>query len=300
MNLTHVLAFHRVATAGGFTAAALASGLSQPTLSSQVRSLERHIGQSLFERAGRRIRLTPAGERLYEATRRLAVAMDEIDGLIASTSREARGTLRVSADSAIHVLPVLAHLKQRSRAFRFAIRISNSAEVIAQVLTDAADVGVTARATDDPRLFAMKIRDDRLLVMVAADDSLAGRRRLRLRELAGRDLVVRERGSITREVADAVLARSGIAKGNVFEVATREAVREAVAAGIGYGLAFASEIGQDPRLRALGIADADVSVAEFAICRAERRGAGRVARFLEAAGRLAADSGWLAGPNAAR
>ena len=64
MNLNHVLAFHRVAAAGGFTVAARLSGLSQPTLSAQVRSLERTMGTQLFKRAGRGIRLTPAGEAL--------------------------------------------------------------------------------------------------------------------------------------------------------------------------------------------------------------------------------------------
>lgn len=293
MNLTHVLAFHRVATAGSFTAAAKLGGLSQPTLSAQVRSLETMVGAALFERSGRSIHLTPAGARLFEVTRRLGAAIDDVEAVISGARRDMRGSLRVSADSAIHVLPILARLKQQSTAFRFSLRISNSADVIAQVLTDTADVGVTARATGDPRLTSTKIRDDRLVVMVTTDDPLGGRRRLRLEDLDGRDLVVRERGSITREVAETVLARSGIRTGGVFDVATREAVREAVAAGFGYGLVFASEAGPDTRLAAIEIADADVSVAEFAICRSERRRLGLIARFLDMAGRYADESGWL-------
>lgn len=294
MNLTHVLAFHRVATAGGFTSAASLCGISQPTLSAQVRQLERETGHALFERGGRRIRLTPAGERLYEATRRLAAALDEVEAVIAGARKAARGSLRVAADSANHVLPVLARLKQSAGGLKFSIRISNSAEVIQQILTDAADVGVTARATADPRLHAVRIRDDRLVVTVAASDPLAGRRRIRLEDLEGRDLVVRETGSITREVSDRALANAGLVKGQILEVATREAVREAVAAGFGYGLVFASEAGPDARIAAIPIAGANVAVAEFAICRAERRGLGMVARFLDAAHKVAADSGWLA------
>lgn len=294
MNLTHVLAFHRVATAGGFTAAANLSGVSQPTLSAQVRALEQTMGGPLFERSGRRIRLTPRGEHLLEATRRLGLALDEVEAIVSGARQETRGTLRVTADSAIHVLPVLARLKLQSSAFRFSLTIANSAEVIAAVLAEAADVGVTARPTSDDRLFSMKLRDDRLVVMVEAGDPLAGRRKIRLTDLAGRDLVVRERGSITREAAERVIDHAGIKIGNVFDVATREAVREAVAAGFGYGLVFSSETGADRRLAAVEIADADTTVSEFAICRAERRRLGLVSRFLDAAGRLAADSGWLA------
>lgn len=291
--LTQILAFHRVAAAGSFTAAANLGGVSQPTLSAHVRALEQAVGKSLFERRGRRIRLTPTGERLFESTQRLATALDEVEALIASTGRSARGTLRVSADSANHVLPVLAALKQRSSAFHFSLQISNSAEVIAQVLTDATDVAVTARPVDDPRLFAMRLRDDRLTLIVASGDPMATRRDASLADLAGRDLVLRERGSITREAAEAALLQAGVTTGAVFEVESREAVRETVAAGFGIGLVFASETGVDPRIVSLPLGDAGVAVSEYAICRAERRRIGLVARFLDTAQRVAVNEGWL-------
>ena len=69
---------------------------------------------------------------------------------------------------------------------------------------------------------------------------------------------------------------------------------EAVAAGFGIGLAFESEVGRDPRLAAVRIQDADVAVAEYAICKSERRSLGSVAKFLETANRLAVRNGWLA------
>ena len=70
---------------------------------------------------------------------------------------------------------------------------------------------------------------------------------------------------------------------------------EAVAAGFGVGLAFASEVGRDPRLIAIPIHGADLAVAEYAICLAERRRLGPVAQFLETARWLAQRNGWLAG-----
>jgi DNA-binding transcriptional LysR family regulator len=180
-----------------------------------------------------------------------------------------------------------------SSVFSFSIRIDNSAEVIEHVLDDEADVGVMARPTTDPRLFAVKIRQDRLVLLVGAKDDLARRKSVRMIDLVGRDLVVREKGSITREVLEGRLDRERIATGQVFDVATREAVREAVAAGFGIGVVFASEAGKDARLRTLAINDADVSVAEYAICRIERRNLELVTRFLDTAQQLAFRSGWL-------
>ncbi len=292
MNLTLVLAFHKVATAGSFTHAARMSGVSQPTLSAQVRALERSIGKRLFERGGRRIRLTGPGEELFVATSRLADAAASVETALAGAGNS-RGALRVSADSAVHVIPILASLKRAMGDFSFSIRIDNSAEVTAHVLADETDVGVMARATTDPRLFAMKIRHDRLVLQVGRRDAWAPRKRIKLMELSHRDLVVREKGSITREVIEQRLQTAGIQLGQVFDVATREAVREAVAAGFGVGVIFASEAGNDPRLATLAIQGADMSVAEYAICRAERRRVPLINQFFDAAQRLASQHRWL-------
>ena len=293
MNLTHVLAFHRVATAGSFTIASRLAGVSQPTLSAQVRALEQSTGVALFERGGRGVRLTAAGEQLLAATRKLAEAMDEVGRLLTTNRAPARGHLRIAADSAVHVLPILAELKKTTTSLSFTLHIDNSAAVTSRVLSGAADVGVMARSTTDQRLFSMMIRQDRLVLLVSRKDPLSRRKRVRLTDLADRDLVVRERGSITREVAEARLASAGIRTGQVFDVGTREAVAEAVAAGFGIGLAFASEVGRDPRLAAIRIHDADVAVAEYAICLSERRNLGTVAKFFETAHHLAIRNGWL-------
>lgn len=114
MNLTHVLAFHRVATAGSFTRAARLAGLSQPTLSAQVRALERTIGTALFERAGGRLRLTAAGESLLRATVQLDAAISEVEAVLANDRIDLKGGLRIAADSAVHVFPILSEMKRRA------------------------------------------------------------------------------------------------------------------------------------------------------------------------------------------
>ena len=293
MNLTHILAFHRVAAAGSFTHAARLSGVSQPTLSGQVRDLEKLIGRRLFERTGRRVRLTETGAALFASTTRLSDAIAAVERTLDGSHAGKAGALRVSADSAIHVLPVLGLMKRSSGELNFTLRISNSSEVTAQVINEEADIGVMARPTTDPRLSSAKIRQDRLVLLVSQKDQLAARKRVRLSDFGGRDLVVREKGSITREVIEQQLEAAGIRPGQVFDVATREAVREAVAAGFGAGVVFASEVGTDSRLATLAIQGADLTVAEYAICRIERRRVPLIAQFFDAASRLAVQNNWL-------
>ena len=296
MNIGPVLAFHRVATAGSFTEAARLSGMSQSTLSAQVRALERDTGRTLFERVGRRIRLTAAGERLLLVTLDLDQALSRVEAALARDRTGGLRDLKIAADSAVHIFPVLAALKRQREGLKFSLRIDNSARVIAAVLGGDADIGVMAQPVSDARLYAMKIREDRLVALVAADDAFAQWPAITLADLSGRDVIVREPGSITREVAQSRMAAANVKPLQMLDVATREAVAEAVAAGFGVGLVFASEAGNDARIRSIPIADADVSVAEYVVCRAERRRLDLIAMYLDLARRIAVERAWIAAP----
>lgn len=286
--MTELRAFHLVAEAGSFSLAARTAGLSQPTLSAQVRALEASYAVHLFDRRGRGVRMTPTGQSLFALTTRLIAAEEEARALLTGGRALTRGHLRVSADSAYHVMPILAELKRLHPGLTFTLKIDNSAVVLDQLTEHGADVAVMAKMTSDPRIYSMKLREDRLIIFVPRGHAWARRRRIRLPELAGRDIVVRERGSITREVFEAKLAQAGITSGALIEVQTREAVREAVAAGFGVGVVFDSEFGTDARFHALEVSDSDLSVGEYVVCLQERRPLAVVRAFLNIARDIAA------------
>lgn len=283
MSFSLLRAFHHVATAGGFTRAAREAGLSQPTLSAQVRKLEALHGVSLFNRRGRQVQLTPLGQNLLEVTARLFAAREEADALLAGARALKRGHLRIAADSATHVMPLLARLKRQHGAVTFTLRIDNSSNVLAQVLAYDADIGVTARRSPDPRLHSVPLKEDRLVLFVPKGHGWARRRRARVEEIGERDVVIREPGSVTREVFEARLAEAGVKPASLIEVQTREAVREAVMAGFGLGIVFASEGGSDPSIHTLEIDGVDFSVAEYVVCLDEHRRLPLVRAFLAAA-----------------
>jgi LysR family transcriptional regulator, low CO2-responsive transcriptional regulator len=295
MNLTQLRAFHLVAMAGSFSLAARAHGLAQPTLSAQVKALEGAFGVSLFDRKRRGAQLTPLGHSLHQITTALFQCEEQARDLLAGARRVTRGHLRVSADSAHHVMPVLAAMRDRHRGLTFQMRIDNSATVLSQVLAFEADVAVTALPTSDPRVTAQPLRLDRLVLFVPAAHPWAERGVVSSAQIDGCDLVIRERGSITREVFEARLAADGVRPGALFEVQTREAVREAVGAGFGVGVVFESEFGADPRFRALSLEGHGLEVGEYVVCLAERRKLALVSAFFDAASALAAQEGWLAG-----
>jgi aminoethylphosphonate catabolism LysR family transcriptional regulator len=286
MTPSQLRAFHLVAESGSFSAAARQSGLSQPNLSGQVTALERAYGVRLFDRRGRSVLPTETGRQLHGVTTRLFALQDEAQALLEGEQTLTRGHLRIAADSAHHVVPIMAALKKRA-SLTFALAIDNSAIVLERLLRHEADVAVMAKSVSDPRLHALRLRSDRLVLFVPARHALAARRRVPLSALGEQELVLRERGSITREVLEQAMAAADIRPSAIVEVQTREGVREAVAAGFGIGAVFESELGDDRRFRPVAVADADLGVAEYAVCLQERRRVALVRAFMDEALRLA-------------
>ena len=99
--------------------------------------------------------------------------------------------------------------------------------------------------------------------------------------------MLRERGSITREVLEQAMAAADIRPRAIVDVETREGVREAVAAGFGIGAVFASELGEDRRFRPSPSPIPISRVAEYAVCLQERRRIALVRAFMDEAARLA-------------
>jgi aminoethylphosphonate catabolism LysR family transcriptional regulator len=281
ISYSGLAAFHAVAEAESFTGAARARHVSQPTLSTQVRSLEESYGVRLFDRIGRQTRLTPLGQNLFVITSRLFAAQDEAQALLAGTRTLQRGHLRIAADSATHVMASLARMRAKYPGLTFSLTIGNSSEVVSQIMDFAADVAITARPISDPQIHVVKLRSDVLVAFVASDHRLAAHRSIPIEAFSGEDVVLRERGSITREVFETRLSGAGIRPANLLEVQSREAVREAVAAGFGIGITFDSEFRADSQLTRLKVTGADLAVGEYAVCRTERRRLPLVRSFFE-------------------
>ena len=287
MNHAQLRAFYAVAREGGFTAAARAFNLTQPTLSGQVKALEETYGVRLFERRGRRVETTPLGEELLDLARRIFDLEDQAGDMLAAARDLGHGWLRVGADGPYHVIPALAAFNQRYPGLKVSLKVGNSEEVLRDLLDYACDVAVLANLQEDPRLFALPFRRDSLMVFVAKDHPLAGHARIGLKDLDGQPMVMREVGSATRRIFEDALHQSGVEVGAVMEMDGREAVREAVAAGLGLGVVSEAEYVADDRLKALGLNGAKLSMAEYVVCLAERRKLRIVSAFFELAGKLA-------------
>jgi aminoethylphosphonate catabolism LysR family transcriptional regulator len=281
MNIAQLRAFHAVAVAGGFTRAAARLGVTQPTLSAQVKALEESYGVELIERRGRQLALTEIGAGLLEITRRVFGLTEEAEQLLAAARGLERGHLRIGADAPYHILPAVAAFTKRYPKLRLSLTVGNSEGLIRDLVDHRIDVAVVANLAPDARLHALAVRRDRLVLFVPKSHPWARRRQVRPADLLGERLVLREPGSTTRRLFESAMARASVALEEVIEINSREAVREAVAAGLGIGVVSETELGNDARLVKIALADAEVGATEYVACLAERRELRLVRAFLE-------------------
>lgn len=283
INHLHLRAFHEVATAASFTMAARRMHVSQPTLSEQVKTLERTYRTSLFSRRGRSIALTPLGDELLDVTRRMVELDDEAERVLRSGRDLSGGRLRLGTDAPNHAMPLLAAFMRRHPDVALSLSSANSARVLASVLEHRVDAALISNPPHDPRLFAVALLKDRFVAFTHRDDPLAARRRVRLVDLVARRLVMREAGSQTRQTLERALAEAGLSIGDVIEVDSREAAQTAVAMRLGVGVGAESELPRDPRLVAVPIVGVAMELTESLVCLADRRSTSLIEAVFDAA-----------------
>lgn len=258
MRYTQLRSFHNVANAGGFNAAADVYNISQPTLTAQIGALEQEFGVELFVKRGRRRELSDTGRQLLAITTRLFAEEAEALAFL-SESRELRtGRLSIGAVGPFHVTEMLAAFNQAYPGIELAVKIGNSTEVLDDLASYRCDVAVLAYIDEDDRLLTVPYRRHPVVVFVRRDHRFAGRSSIRLPELEGEPMIVREQGSTTRRAFEAALAETGTKPRLVMEIGSREAVREAVIRGLGISYVSEAEFVPDETLTLIPIEGAEV------------------------------------------
>jgi len=253
LNLHALRLFVGVVDAGGFTRAASRLHLSQPAVSRAVLGLEREAGMPLLERGARTVRLTDAGAALYErAVELFAVERGAEEELRARLALD-HGVLYLGASTTIatYLLPLLlGAFRTQHPGIRLRVTSANTRDVARALLRRRLDIALVEGPVDDARLVVTPWRDDELIVISAPGHPLAARRRpIPPSALAHEPFIVRERGSGTRAVAAAALAAIGVRPRHELTLGSTEAVKQAVAAGL--GVAIISRAAADDQL-ALG------------------------------------------------
>lgn len=241
-----------VARLGSLGAAAREVGITQPAASSRIRSMERQLGVALVDRSPRGSRLTDAGALVTDWARRGVEAAAAFDAGARALRDRRDSRLRVAASMTIaeYLLPgwlLALHAERPDTAV--SLLAGNSAKVAELLLAGEADLGFVEGLTVPTGLDSTVIARDRLIVVTAPAHPWARRRRpLTAAELAATPLILRERGSGTRQVLDAALG--GLAR-PLIELSSTTAVKASAVSGAGPSVLSELAVGEELGMRRL-------------------------------------------------
>ena len=244
----------------------------------------------LFEGRRRPLQLTPIGHKLQLLTRQLFATSEEIEELLDDRPVNQSPLIRLASDSPIYAARLAEVLLRTDPDITIEVHIHNSRDTLAQLHEAKADVAIISDPPIAPRFAYKPLFTDRLKVLVPVGHPLAGKKVYPLPAFAEDCLLVREPSSKTRGATEALLSEHGLRPTRTIELHSREAIREAVALGLGISLFFSAECPFDSRINILDLErqpDAAL-LTGYVVCCAEQRRTGLMRRVLEAAESLEA------------
>ena len=246
MTLDQLRIFLAVAEREHVTQAAAALGLTQSAVSAAIAALEARHDTRLFDRVGRHIELTAAGKTFLGEARAVVARAEAAELMLSELGSRARGAINVAASQTIASYWLPPHLVRfRESAPEVDVRLEqgNTSAVIEAVKAGTADIGFVEGEVKAAALAVDQVGIDEMVLVVAPDHPLAGRRSLKPADLPAADWIVREPGSGTRSEAENAVAALGVPiheRRIAMVLPSNEAVRAAVEAGA--GIAALSEL----------------------------------------------------------
>lgn len=270
MDLQRLRTFQVLSETLHFRHAAERLGLTQSAVSQQIASLEKDLGAPLFERIGRRVYLTPAGDVLAREAVKVVSSVGRAREAVNAVSRGDGGRLRVGASTTpgIYLLPeVLGRFRIDFPRVELEFRLANSSRIEAMTVANEFDLGVCGFRPTHEELFETELGQDRIIAV--ASPALVGKAtRVKPEELARWPLVAREPGSATGTAVDRALAARGVRLAPAFELPSPEALVRAAEAGLGYAFVSARTVAraiEAGRLVEIHVSGLDVRRGIFAV-----------------------------------
>jgi LysR family transcriptional regulator for metE and metH len=249
IEIRHLKLVRAVNATGTLTRAGAALNLTQSALSHQLRDIESRLGTPLFLRVGKRMMLTPAGERVLRSADEVLDAIERTEDAVRRLAGVGRGVLRLSTEcyTCYHWLPPLLKRYRRSHP-GVDVRIDADAtpDPLAHLLDGRLDVAIVSDPIRDRRIVAKPLFNDEMVIVVDPRSPLAARSFVRAEDLAAETLLIygpKEESTIYRYLLD-----GGITPADVQAIGLTEAIIELVKAGL--GVAFMARWAVAPHLKA--------------------------------------------------
>lgn len=241
MELSQLRYLQAVVRTGSVTEAAALERISQPSMSKQVRALERELGVALFHRVGRRVVATDAARELAECAGRVFDEIEATAARVTGTAAGANGTLHLCATETVanHVLPaVFAALRQEFPGVRLRAEMLGTDDAAARVLADDVDFAIVPLPLADSRLVSEVLFEEEVFCAVAVGHAWSGRASISIPEvLASGELLLSMPGHGLRTQLDELSGQFSVEMAGLVEMRSQQALLAMAAAGSGIAIA---------------------------------------------------------------
>lgn len=238
MDFGQLEAFVQVASHRSFSRAAEVLQLTQPSITARIQALERELGEGLFDRGGRSVRLTDAGAVFLPYAERLLQGLQEARDSVEEVRTVQAGSLRLGSALTIstYVLPRLLHaFRSRYPGVEVIVRTGRSEQVLAMLLNDEVQVGLV-RSLVHPEAATIDLYADEVILVTNLRHPFTASRRARIKEVAAQSVILFDRGSSYYGLINSFFRQAGVVPNVAMELDSMEATKRMVEEGLGIAL----------------------------------------------------------------
>ena len=257
LTLHQLKVFETAARHQSFTRAAEELFLTQPTVSVQMKQLAQAVGLPLFEKVGKQLFLTEAGQELLQTSYDIFERLERYEMLVADLQGMARGKLRLATvtTTKYFVPRLLGPFCNQYPGVEISLEVTNHQRLEERMAANLDDLYILSQPPEHINLHVQPFLENPLVVLAPASHALAGKKRLSIQCLNDKPFIFREAGSGTRQAVQELFGKHRITVNTRLELSSNEAIKQAVAGGLGLSVLSRHTLhpGEDQELAILDI-----------------------------------------------
>jgi DNA-binding transcriptional LysR family regulator len=216
-----------------FTKAAEKLGISQPTLSQQIRLLEHRVGSPLFQRIGKKIYVTEAGEILYKHSRNMFHELEQAQAAINEIQGMQRGRLRIGCSGNHLLTETIMAFHALYPKIELSVTELATEETKERLLSNQLDIGVVFLLDEDEQFHYIPLYNEQLRLVISDEHPLAQAKAIRLADLAQLPVAMLQKKFYVRQMMDDCCEQSGFAWKPAIELSTLESLLQMAKNNVG-------------------------------------------------------------------
>ena len=285
INFSQLRSFHAVAKTGSITQASKLLSVSQPTITKQLQLLESFYQINLINRHARGISLTELGKKLFEITLNIFELEEEAIQLFSSNLNINKGTLVTGTSGSYYIIRLVKEFKKLHPGIKLKIISSNSNSILDDIIDYKIDVGVVGKPLSKntkSTIYSIPYIKQKIVIIAGRGHKFYNKKTISIKELNDLDFINRERGSETRNVFEAALAKSETKINSIMEV-ERITMVQAVKDNMGLGLISEPEFDNYKDINKIHIIDYDLFTQAYLVCLKKKLSDNLIKAFIDTA-----------------